>query len=99
TVLDMNGNLLSRPKATGALDGSDGSAATLDYRRQIEADLLTKINSTLSPILGPEKFRAGVSVECDFSGGELSEEIFDPARSVMVTSQRTDDNTGSAVST
>ncbi|MCX6631136.1 MAG: hypothetical protein NTW28_26290, partial [Candidatus Solibacter sp.] len=46
----------------------------------------------------PEKFRAGVSVECDFTGGELSEEIFDPARSVMVTSQRTDDNTGAAVS-
>jgi flagellar M-ring protein FliF len=96
TVLDMNGNLLSRPKATGALDGSEGSAATLDYRRQIEADLLAKINSTLSPILGAEKFRAGVSVECDFSGGELSEEVFDPTRSVMITSQRTEDSAGTA---
>jgi hypothetical protein len=28
----------------------------------------------------------------------LSEEIFDPARSVMVTSQRTEDNTGATVS-
>ncbi len=96
TVLDMNGNLLSRPKAAGPLDGSDASAATLDYRRQIEADLLGKINSTLSPILGAEKFRAGVSVECDFSGGELSEEVFDPAHSVMVTSQRTEDSAGMA---
>ena len=96
TVLDMNGNLLSRPKATGPLDGSDASAATLDYRRQIEADLLGKINSTLSPILGADKFRAGVSVECDFSGGELSEEVFDPTRSVMITSQRTEDSAGMA---
>jgi flagellar M-ring protein FliF len=99
SLLDMNGNLLSRPKSPDSLDGTVPSAAALDYRHQIETDLIAKISATLGPLLGPEKFRAGVSVECDFTGGELSEEIFDPARSVMVTSQRTDDNTGSAVST
>ena len=98
TLLDMNGNLLSRPKSASPLDGTAPSAAALDYRHQIETDLIAKIGATLGPLLGPEKFRAGVSVECDFTGGELSEEIFDPARSVMVTSQRTDDNTGAAVS-
>ena len=98
SLLDMNGNLLSRPKAVGPLDGTAPSAAELDYRHQVEADLLTKIGATLGPLLGAEKFRAGVSVECDFTGAELSEEIFDPARSVMVTSQRTEDNTGAAVS-
>ena len=66
--------------------------------QQIEADLLAKINSTLEPLLGAEKFRAGVSVECDFTGGEQSEEIFDPARSVMVSSQRTEDSAGTATS-
>ena len=66
----------------------------LDYRHKIEADLLAKIDSTLEPLLGAGKFRAGVSVECDFSGAEQSEEIFDPARSVMVSSQRTEDNSG-----
>src|SRR5437868_5710091 len=96
SVLDMNGNLLGRPKATGSLDGSDGSEATLDYRHKLETDLLAKINSTLGPLLGENKFRASVSVECDFSGGEMSEEVFDPARSVMVSSQRTEDSTGSA---
>jgi flagellar M-ring protein FliF len=98
SVLDMNGNLLSRPKAAGPLDGPEASSAALEYRRQIEADLLAKINSTLSPILGAEKFRAGVSVDCDFSGGELSEEVFDPARSVMVSSQRTEDSAGTGIS-
>src|SRR5437764_15269239 len=34
SVLDMNGNLLNRPKAPGAIDGSEPSAATLDYRHQ-----------------------------------------------------------------
>jgi flagellar M-ring protein FliF len=98
SVLDMNGNLLSRPHSHGGLDGPEPPAAALDYRRQIEADLLAKIESTLSPILGAEKFRAGVSVECDFAGGELSEEVFDPARSVMLSSQRTEDSTGTASS-
>ena len=96
SVLDMNGNLLGRPKPTASLDGTEPSAASLDYRHQVEADLLNKINSTLGPLLGAEKFRAGVSVECDFSGGEQSEEIFDPARSVMLSQQRTEDNSGAA---
>jgi len=96
SVLDMNGNLLGRPKSTAPLDGDAPSDAALEYRHQVEADLVAKINSTLGPLLGENKFKAGVSVDCDFSGGEQSEEIFDPARSVMVSSQRTEDTTGSA---
>jgi flagellar M-ring protein FliF len=96
SVLDMNGNLLGRPKTAGGLDGPEPSGAALEYRHQVETDLLSKINSTLEPLLGAEKFRAGVSVECDFTGGEQSEEIFDPARSVMTSSQRTEDTTGGA---
>jgi flagellar M-ring protein FliF len=91
SVLDMNGNLLGRPRAAETLDGPGPSEGALEYRHKIEADLLAKINATLEPVLGAEKFRAGVSVECDFTGAEQSEEIFDPARSVMVTSQRTED--------
>jgi flagellar M-ring protein FliF len=96
SLLDMNGNLLSRPKSPASQDGTAPSAAALDYRHQIETDLIAKIGATLGPLLGAEKFRAGVSVECDFAGAELSEEIFDPARSVMLSSLRTEDNTGSA---
>jgi flagellar M-ring protein FliF len=96
SVLDMNGNLLGRPKPVGSLDGAEPSAAALDYRHQIEADLIAKIGATLGPLLGSEKFRTGVSVECDFTGGEQSEEIFDPARSVMLSSQRTEDGTTGA---
>jgi flagellar M-ring protein FliF len=99
SVLDMNGNLLNRPKSPGPVDGGEPSAATLDYRHQVETELVSKVNATLSPLLGAEKFRAGVSVECDFSGGEQSEEVFDPARSVMVNSQRTEDSSGSATAT
>ncbi|MBV9506672.1 MAG: flagellar M-ring protein FliF [Acidobacteriia bacterium] len=96
SVLDMNGNLLGKPHAASPVDGAEPSEAALEYRHHIESDLLSKINSTLEPVLGADKFRAGVSVDCDFSGGEQSEEIFDPNRSVMLSSQRSEDSTNGA---
>jgi flagellar M-ring protein FliF len=96
-VLDMQGNLLSRPKRL-AEEGMAATGEAIETRQRIERDLVAKINHTLEPLLGPEKFRAGASVECDFSSGEQSEETFDPSKSVMVTSQKTEDTTSGAAS-
>ncbi len=63
----------------------------------MEHDLLAKINTTLEPLLGADKFRATASVECDFTSAEQSEETFDPSKSVMVNSQKTEDMSGGAV--
>lgn len=95
SVLDMDGNLLSKPRRD---DDSDEaySSAMLEFRRGLERDYLAKIRSTLDPLLGASKYRAGISLECDFSSGESSEEVFDPNRSVMVSSQRTEDASGLA---
>jgi flagellar M-ring protein FliF len=95
SILDMQGNLLSRPRKSLSEEEALGEAS-LDYRQKVERDLLSKINSTLEPLLGPDKFRAGVFVECDFTSGEQSEETFDPTRSVMVTAQRSEDISGVA---
>jgi flagellar M-ring protein FliF len=97
SVLDMNGNLLSRPRRAGAGSDEEASEQALEFRRQVEKDLVGKINSTLEPLLGAERFRAGVSVECDFAGGEQSEEMFDPERSVMTSSQKTEDLSGAGL--
>jgi flagellar M-ring protein FliF len=97
SILDMNGNLLSRPRQR--LDEEAGaSSAMLDYRQTLEREYLAKIRATLDPLLGPDKYRAGVSAECDFTSGEQSEETFDPNKSVMLTSQRTEDISGGGVS-
>ncbi len=97
SVLDMNGNLLSRPKRPGLPDGPEPNEAILEYRQKMERDLLAKLNSTLEPLLGADKYRAGITVDCDFTSGEQSEETFDPSKSVMVTSQRTEDSAPGAV--
>ncbi len=93
SVLDMQGNLLNRARKESG-DSFEASDASLDYKQRIEKDLLAKVSGTLEPLLGAEKFRVGVSAECDLSGIEQSEEILDPNRSVMVTSQKTEDVAG-----
>ena len=91
SVIDAQGNLLGRPRAQNA--GADGQPpdANLDYKQKIESDLLTKVNTTLEPLLGPDKFRTGITVDCDFTRAEESEESLDPTKSVMQTSMRTDE--------
>ena len=97
SLVDTSGNLLNRPRPNATGDDAGGSEATLDYRKAIEQSVQTKIASTLEPLLGPDHFRIGVSADVDLTSGEQSEEVFDPAKSVMVTSQRTED--GPAVAT
>lgn len=98
SVLDVQGHLLSRPRAQPSADGTESGDRLLEIRQSVERDLVAKISSTLEPLLGADKFRVGASVECDFTSGEQSDEIFDPNRSVMVSSQKSEDtsSTGGA---
>jgi flagellar M-ring protein FliF len=92
----MNGNLLNRPRRQGDNDSSQITSEALEVRQQLERDLIAKIHSTLEPLIGTNRFRAGASVECDLTSGEQQEETFDPTHSVMVSSQKTEDVTDRA---
>lgn len=92
SVLDMNGNLLGRPRRTQTQSGEELNDYALEYQQTVEKQLLSKINSTLEPLLGPDRFRAGVSADCDLTSMDESEEIFDPERSVMTSSQKSEDS-------
>jgi flagellar M-ring protein FliF len=94
SIMDSRGNLLSRRR--NPLNSDEPSDELLEYRQKIERDLLVKVNGTLEPLLGPEKFRAAISVECDFTSGEQSEETYDPERSVMTNSQKSEEITSTA---
>jgi flagellar M-ring protein FliF len=94
SVVDTRGTLLSRRKLSSDSDPSD---AVFERRQRIERDLLEKVNGTLEPLLGRDKFRAGVTVDCDLTTSEESEETYDPTKSVMTNSQKTEEvMTGSA---
>ena len=91
-VLDMSGRLLSRVSSSASEGDAEQAETLLAYRRRVEAELLQKVNTTLEPLLGGEKFKASVSVDVDLSSGEQSEETFDPTKSVMVSQSRSEDS-------
>jgi len=90
SLVDMNGNVLNRPKAIGT-DGEGATEAALDYRKGVERDLQSKIGQTLEPMLGANHFRVGVSADVDLTSGDQSEETYDPTKSVMTSSQTSQD--------
>jgi len=94
SILDMNGNLLSRARGTSMAGMEQVSDSMVDYRQALERNLVSKIRETLEPVLGHDGFRAGVSVECDFTSGERSEELYDPNQSVLVSSHVTEEGNG-----
>lgn len=96
SVLDMQGNLMSRPAPSSPDEAA--SDAVLDYRQKVEHDLLQKVNATLDPLLGHDKYRASISADVDFSSAEQSEETVDPAKSVMLQSQKSEEIVGGATS-
>jgi flagellar M-ring protein FliF len=87
SVVDTRGSLLSRRK----IDLANGNDALYSYRERLEHDYAEKINSTLEPLLGRDRFRAGVSIDCDLTSSEQSEETYDPTKSVMTNSQKTEE--------
>ncbi len=91
SLVDTNGTLLNRPRSSLPGDGSDGNEAALEYRKTVEKDTQNKIAATLDPLLGQEHFRAGVSAEVNLTSADQSEEIYDPQKSALLTSQTTQD--------
>lgn len=89
SVMDMNGNLLIRPKK--ANDGTQDDDDLLQYKAKLEKETLDKINSVLDPLLGSSRYRASVDIDCDLTSGEQSEETYDPNSSVITSSQRTEE--------
>jgi len=84
-VLDVAGNLLSRPKK-----GTPESGEELELQQRAEREIAQKILHTVEPYLGPGKARASVSAEVELNAGEQTEEVIDP-NPVMLTSQKTDE--------
>jgi flagellar M-ring protein FliF len=91
SVVDGSGKLLRGTEQNPAPEETEVADRSLAYRQRIEKDLLDKINATLEPLVGSQKYRTGVSVECDFTSGEQSEETFDPEKSVVSNSQKSEE--------
>lgn len=90
TVLDQSGLLLSGQRDGLTAQGLDPSQ--LKYVQEVEAAVVRRIETILTPIVGHGNVRAQVTADVDFSVVERAEEEFKPnqaAASAAVRSQQT----------
>jgi len=89
TVVDQSGRLLS--DASNKENGMAMSTKQYQYSRQMEMDLVRRIESLLTPIIGVGKVRAEVNAEVDFDFIESTSENYDPNKRI-VRSEQTSEN-------
>jgi len=70
------------------------SGGPTDPGEGIEQELTRRLISTLAPVVGADRLRASVNVEYETSSSEESQEKYDPAVSVTLNMQRSEDFTG-----
>ena len=94
TVLDQNGVLLSTTQDPAAVRaGLD--ASQLKYVQELQAGYARRIESILSPIVGPTNVRAQVSADVDFAQVERAEETYKPNQnptSAVIRSQQSSES-------
>lgn len=74
TVVDQWGRLLS----TGDSSTSGATRDQYQYARKLEKLYADRIESLLTPMVGPGRVRAIVTAEMDFSINEQTQEVFEP---------------------
>ncbi|HVK94235.1 MAG TPA: flagellar basal-body MS-ring/collar protein FliF [Noviherbaspirillum sp.] len=76
TVVDQNGTLLSDARRLGDTNRLDPSQ--LKYVQELQQNIVRRIESILTPIVGAENVRAEATADVDFSTSEQAAEIYKP---------------------
>jgi flagellar M-ring protein FliF len=84
TVVDNRGDMLTRQSD----DLAGLSSSQLEYQRNYEKDLESRVLGILEPVVGKNKVRARVAAALDFSKVEKTEEKFDPDSQVIRSEQK-----------
>jgi len=88
TVVDQKGNLLSVGEEDPILVKA---AKELEYTREIEKKIISRIQALLDPIVGSNRFRAEVAADVDFNQVEQAEEMFNPDLPAVRSEQTVDE--------
>ena len=93
SVVDQNGNLLSRSNGSAEGQLSDDQ---LEHRIRLEDIYRSRIVSLLTPIVGAGNINAQINLDIDFTRSEVTEEIVDPNGNALRSEQSTSDKTMAA---
>lgn len=83
-VIDQRGGLLSRDDADPSLERTERQLA---YIQRLEGNLQHKVASILQTVAGPDRFRAEVNADVDFTTLEETAESYDPERRTLRSEQ------------
>ena len=77
SVVDQNGNLLTRSNRDGA-GGAGPNLDQLEYTRRVEERYARRVEDLLTPVWGAGRVRSQVSLDIDFNVSEETAEYYEP---------------------
>ncbi len=88
TVIDQNGNLLSK-----SIDDPDSqlSDSHLQHRMRLEGIYRSRIVQIITPMVGAGNVTAQVNIDIDFTRNEVTEEVVDPNGTAIRSEQSSQD--------
>ncbi|HSO46068.1 MAG TPA: flagellar basal-body MS-ring/collar protein FliF, partial [Rhodoferax sp.] len=93
TIVDQNGNLLSDTSKSPSTTGMD--PGQIKYVQELQQDVVKRIVSIISPIVGTDNVRAEATADVDFSRTEQAVESFKPNQTpdaMAIRSQQTSES-------
>ncbi|MGB9129070.1 MAG: flagellar basal-body MS-ring/collar protein FliF [Thiobacillus sp.] len=93
TLVDQNGNLLSDSGKPASINGMDPSQ--IKYVQELQQNVVKRIESIITPIVGPNNVRAEATADVDFSRSEQAVESYKPNQTpdaMVVRSQQTSES-------
>ena len=94
TIVDQNGNLLSETGKPASINGMDPSQ--IKYVQDLQQSITKRIESIITPIVGPNNVRAEATADVDFSRSEQAVESYKPNQTpeaMVIRSQQTSEST------
>ncbi len=93
TVVDQNGNLLSETGKMASANGMDPSQ--IKYVQELQQNVVKRIESIITPIVGPDNVRAEATADVDFSRSQQAVETYKPNQTpdaMTIRSQQTSES-------
>lgn len=93
TVVDQNGSLLSDTSKAASFNGMDPSQTK--YVQELQQNVVKRIESIITPIVGPGNVRAEATADVDFSRSEQAVESYKPNQApdaMAIRSQQTSES-------
>jgi flagellar M-ring protein FliF len=100
SVIDQNGSLLSDTSKAAKANGLDPTQ--LKYVQEIQQNIVRRIESIITPIVGPNNVRAEATADIDFSTSEQAAETYkpnSPPNQSTMRSQQSSESQGSSTAT